>query len=92
MRFTSERLEFCTFLKGDLEAVMDVMSIYDVTKNTLSCRFHPERAQVRERILRNDKHCVALCIFEKGKLIGIAGLASGGLSIFCILITGERVL
>ncbi|MEK9734040.1 MAG: hypothetical protein VW297_06410, partial [Paracoccaceae bacterium] len=25
VRFTSERLEFCTFLQGDLEAVMDVM-------------------------------------------------------------------
>ena len=56
---------------------MDVMSIYDVTKNTLTWRFPPERVQVRERMSRNDKHGVALCVFEKGKLIGTAGLASG---------------
>jgi len=53
------------------------MSIYDVTKNTLTWRFPPERVQVRERMSRNDKHGVALCVFEKGKLIGTAGLASG---------------
>ena len=79
MCFTSERLEFRTFLDCDLEAVMDVMSIYDVTKNTLTWRFPPEKAQVMERMSRNDKRGIALCIFEKGTLIGIAGLASGGL-------------
>ena len=79
VRFTSERLEFRTFLDCDLEAVVDVMSIYDVTKNTLTWRFPPEKAQVMERMSRNDKQGIALCIFEKGTLIGIAGLASGGL-------------
>ena len=79
VRFTSERLEFRTFLDCDLEAVIDVTSIYDVTKNTLTWRFPPEKAQVMEGMSRNDKQGIALCIFEKGTLIGIAGLASGGL-------------
>ena len=63
VRFTSERLEFRTFLDCDLEAVMDVTSIYDVTKNTLTWRFPPEKAQVMERMSRNDKQGIALCIF-----------------------------
>ena len=39
---------------------MDVTSIYDVTKNTLTWRFPPEKAQVMERMSRNDKQGIAL--------------------------------
>lgn len=77
IKFHSERLEFRSFIKDDVDDLMALLSHYEVTKNTLTWAFPPDPKQIIERMSPQSKDHVAFCVLKDGQVIGQAGLVSG---------------
>ena len=77
LQLYSKRLRYRSYEERDMDAVMAIMSHYDVTKNTLTWQFPPISKQITERMCDKNEGSVALCVLCNENVIAVAGLSSG---------------